>query len=66
MASNKQLAKTYPKHWMQGAVKHPGGLHKALGIPMGEKIPASKLAVKPGDSTRLKRMKNLAKTFKKY
>jgi hypothetical protein len=23
---------------------HPGGLHDSLGVPMGEKIPASKMA----------------------
>lgn len=30
--------------WIQGAIKHPGSLHKQLGVPQGEKIPASKLA----------------------
>lgn len=30
-------------YWMQGAVKKPGALHKALGIPMGKKIPLSKI-----------------------
>jgi len=43
-----------------------GGLHKSLGIPMGEKIPAGDLAVKSGDSTKVKKEKNLAKTFAKY
>lgn len=43
-----------------------GGLHRSLGIPMGEKIPASKLEVHSGDSTKLKRQKNLAKTFAKH
>jgi hypothetical protein len=51
--------------WMQSAVKHPGALHKALGVPQGEKIPASKLAIKPGDSAHMKKMKTLAKTFRK-
>ncbi len=31
-------------HWIQGAIKHPGSLHRALGVPQGKKIPASKLA----------------------
>ena len=31
------------KHWIQGAVKHPGALHKALHVKEGEKIPAAKL-----------------------
>jgi hypothetical protein len=31
------------KHWIKGAIKHPGALHKELGVPEGEKIPAKKL-----------------------
>jgi hypothetical protein len=30
--------------WIQGAIKHPGALHKSLHVPEGEKIPAKKLA----------------------
>ena len=31
-------------HWMHRAFgKNPGALHRALGVPEGEKIPASKL-----------------------
>ena len=26
-----------------GAIKKPGALHKSLGVPKGEKIPAAKL-----------------------
>lgn len=32
------------KKWIQGAIKHPGALHKELGVPEGKKIPAKKLA----------------------
>ncbi len=32
-----------PKHWIQGAIKHPGALHKELGVAKGKKIPKSKL-----------------------
>lgn len=31
------------KKWIQGAIKHPGALRKALKVKKGEKIPASKL-----------------------
>lgn len=31
-------------HWISGAIKHPGALHRELGVPEGEKIPAKKLA----------------------
>lgn len=51
--------------WIAKAIGKPGSLHKALGVPQGEKIPASKLAVKPGDSPKLKKKKILAKTLKK-
>ena len=56
--------------WIQKAIKRPGALHKAAGVPKGKKIPASKLnalekkAEKTGN-TRLKRQVNLAKTLKK-
>lgn len=32
-----------PKKWIQGAIKHPGALHKTLGVPKGEKIPEKKM-----------------------
>src|SRR5271168_564572 len=31
------------KHWMQGAVKHPGALRATLGVKAGHDIPAAKL-----------------------
>jgi hypothetical protein len=34
----------HKKKWIQEAIKHPGALHKELGVPKGEKIPAKKLA----------------------
>ena len=53
------------KNWIQKALppSSKGKLHAALGIPPGQKIPASKLAVKPGDSALMKKRKNLAKTL---
>lgn len=30
-------------HWISGAIKHPGALHRDLGVAMGEKIPSGKL-----------------------
>jgi hypothetical protein len=32
-----------PKNWISGAIKHPGALHKQLGVPQGQKIPEKKL-----------------------
>ncbi len=43
-----------------------GSLHKALGIPEGEKIPASKLKDQPGDSPAMKKKKNFARNARKW
>lgn len=32
-----------PKNWIKGAIKHPGALHRALHVPVGQPIPKSKL-----------------------
>ena len=32
------------KGWISGAIKHPGALHRDLGVAMGQKIPEKKLA----------------------
>lgn len=54
------------KQWISGAIKHKGALHKALGVPAGEKIPAKKLAkaAKSKNPTTRKRVA-LAKTLGK-
>ncbi len=31
------------KKWIKGAVENKGGLHRKLGVPEGEKIPAKKM-----------------------
>jgi|SRR5208337_2056686 len=50
--------------WIQGAIKHPGALHKELHVPAGEKIPAKKLAKAAHSSNpTLARRANLAKTL---
>lgn len=51
---------------MAGAVKKPGALHRQLGVPQNQKIPASKLAAAAHSSNPLERKRAaLAKTFKK-
>jgi hypothetical protein len=52
--------------WIQGAIKHPGALHKSLHVKEGEKIPASKLkkAEHSKNPTTRKRAQ-LAETLKK-
>lgn len=53
------------KNWIQGAIKRPGALHRALGVPEGDKIPAKKLnAAANSSNTRVREEANLAKTLK--
>ena len=54
------------KKWIAGAIKHPGALHKALGVPEGEKIPQSKLTKAAAHAgPHMKKMLALAHTLKK-
>lgn len=52
--------------WIQGAIKHPGALHKELHVKKGEKIPTAKLkkAEHSKNPTTAKRAR-LAETLKK-
>lgn len=52
------------KKWISGAIKHPGALHKALGVPEGKKIPAGKLAKATKSSGKLGQRARLAETLK--
>lgn len=39
-AAKKTVAKAAAsKFWIKAAIKHPGQLHRDLGIPLGKKIP---------------------------
>lgn len=51
--------------WIQKAITKPGALHKALNVPKEKEIPAKKLDVKPGDTSKMKKRKILAQTLKK-
>lgn len=52
--------------WIQGAIKHPGALHKSLHVPAGEKIPAKKLEkASHSENPKLAKRANLAKTLKR-
>jgi hypothetical protein len=52
-------------HWIQKAVGKPGALHKALGVPTGQNIPASKLNKAAKKGGRLGKQARLAQTLKK-
>ena len=55
------------KKWIAGAIKHPGALHKELGVPAGKKIPERKLE-KAEHSKDVKERKRaqLAETLKGF
>lgn len=54
------------EHWIKGAIKHKGALHKSLGVPEGKKIPPRLLtkALHSSNPTTRRRAA-LAKTLKK-
>lgn len=70
-----RLFKMLPKHhkelkmaekWIKKAIKHPGKLHRELGVPEGEKIPAKKMAkAAKSKSPTIRKEVALAKTLKK-
>ncbi len=51
--------------WIQKAIEKPGALHKQLGVPAGEKIPAGKLAAAAEKGGKLGKRARLAMTLKK-
>jgi hypothetical protein len=54
------------KNWIAGAIKKPGALHKELGVPKGEKIPAAKLAKAAKAPGKLGQRARLAETLKGF
>jgi hypothetical protein len=54
------------KNWIKGAIKHPGGLHRALGVPQGQKIPPGRIAAAANSKNKhLAGMARLAETLAK-
>lgn len=52
------------KNWIKGAIKHPGALHKELGVPEGDKIPEGKLEKAANAGGKLGERARLAETLK--
>lgn len=53
------------KNWIKGAIKHPGKLHRELGVPEGKKIPAKKMAkAEHSKNPTIRKEAALAKTLK--
>jgi hypothetical protein len=52
--------------WIKGAIKRPGALHKALHVPLEQKIPEGKIKVAEHSSNpRLRKEAQLADTLSK-
>lgn len=64
--AEKRMAKG-GKNWIAGAIKHKGALHRALGVPEGKKIPASKIEKATHSSNpKLAKRARLAQTLKSF
>ena len=60
----KKMASGRNGKWMQGAVKNPGYLHRALGVPQNKTIPKAKVAQAANSSNQhLAAAARLAQTF---
>jgi len=51
-------------NFIAGAIKHPGALHKQMGVPAGKKIPAGKLAKAAKAPGKLGQRARFAQTLK--
>lgn len=59
------MATKKPKNFIAKAIKHPGALHKELGVKEGQKIPAKKMEkALHSDNPRMRKQANLAKTLR--
>lgn len=55
------------KLWIQGAIKHPGALHKSLHVPKGQKISMSKIEkAEHSSNPTLRKRAKLAETLKGF
>lgn len=61
LASEKAPKKQ--KHWIAGATKNKGGLHKSLGIAAGKKIPVKKIDAAAKRKGKVGAQARLAKTL---
>ena len=54
------------KKWIAEAIKKPGALHKALGIPEGKKIPEKKIKSAEKKGGKVAKEAHLADTLKSF
>lgn len=61
---NRAMSKAMAKKWIQGMHLKKGALHRQLGVPSGQKIPAKTLAVAAQKGGVIGRRARLAETFR--
>ena len=62
----EKAAKKSKGNWIAKATENKGGLHRSLGIPEGQKIPAKRLkAAENSPNLRVREQAQLAETLKK-
>lgn len=54
------------KNFIAGAIKRPGALHRALGVPQGQKIPAKKMSKAAKEGGRVGREARFAEELKGF
>ncbi len=54
------------KHWIQKAIKHPGALHKELGVAEGKNIPKGKIRAAAKKGGKLGSRARLAETLSSF
>lgn len=65
IAPDFKMKKGGSTSWIAGATKNKGALHKALGVPAGDKIPAKKLTkAEHSKNPTMRKRADLAKTLK--
>lgn len=53
------------KNFIKAAIKRPGALHRALGVPQGKTIPKSKIAAASKGNGRVAKEARFAQTLSK-
>lgn len=53
------------KNFIKGAIKRPGALHRALGVPVEQKIPPAKIAAADKGNGRVAKEARFAETLSK-
>jgi len=54
------------RKWIAGAISRPGQLHRDLGVPQGQKIPAKKIAKAAAGGGVVAKRARLAQTLKGF